>query len=517
MEENGIGHYPKFATFTTTKALNYKCDCERGRQIMDQIFVCQSGTCRSKGSDAALVEIEELANLVGNCTVKSTGCIGYCNQGPAVEAWSRNLWGSKVRKVFTKVNSINKSADIIKFCTGIDPPLENLPPEIEVRLSVIHLSKQREYFASTYQWNKALACGLTEGAINDTKLRVDFERIFGFAGYRNIELQELLTPTRCLQMPTSIEAYVLWTLRNIEVVSRHSAIFSFETKDLKRGTPHPRGRSRMPDPVTWHTTLLGEVGSNKEGPLPWIERDYTPISTALEWERGRCDILIKVYSDGQLSSWLNRRSNSHEGNDQPKFWLSKPLRTLSVPSLVPDDGIEFRPASLLLLLAGTGIVALPQILAHREPFRLLGIATPKYKQLNCPIDLIQSCREDDVLLLPQIKEYCKEGLKQHPQNRGLRHYKLLLTEGERGEDVRPPFHGRFDATDAVQYDDALKDVANAIILKTRLNEDIVADAIGGMELPCRVIVSGPDTFNDAARRFLDACGVDSSHVTILAA
>jgi hypothetical protein len=72
-------------------------------------------------------------------------------------------------------------------------------------------------------------------------------------------------------------------------------------------------------------------------------------------------------------------------------------------------------------------------------------------------------------------------------------------------------------TDAGHYDDLFKGIANAKIMKTRLNEDLVADAIGRMPLPCRVVVSGPDAFNDAARRFLDDCGVDSSHVTILAA
>lgn len=74
------------------------------------------------------------------------------------------------------------------------------------------------------------------------------------------------------------------------------------------------------------------VGRNEEGPLPWIERDYTPISTAKEWEQGRCrhcdacaciqvhshihtyayvymhgrvDILIKIYNDGAATSWLH--------------------------------------------------------------------------------------------------------------------------------------------------------------------------------------------------------------------
>ena len=189
--------------------------------------------------------------------MKSTGCIGYCSRGPAVEVWSRNIVvGKTTRKVYTKVNSMEKSASVIKMCTGVNPPLENLPPESEARLSVIRLSKQREYFTSTYQWNKALACGLTEESIKDMKLRVEFDRLLCFAGYRGVDLRELLPPARrCLPMPTKIEGYVPWTLSSIEVVSKHSAIFSFETKDVKRGTPHPRGRAKMPVPVTWHTTL----------------------------------------------------------------------------------------------------------------------------------------------------------------------------------------------------------------------------------------------------------------------
>ena len=68
--------------------------------------------------------------------------------------------------------------------------------------------------------------------------------------------------------------------------------------------------------MTWHTTLLAEVGPNDEGPLPWIERDYTPISSAKDWEAGRCDILIKVYPDGACTSWRYRAAPA-------RVWLSK--------------------------------------------------------------------------------------------------------------------------------------------------------------------------------------------------
>ena len=41
-------------------------------------------------------------------------------------------------------------------------------------------------------------------------------------------------------------------------------------------------------------TLLAEVGPNAEGPLPWVEREYTPVSSAKQWELGRCELLVKV-------------------------------------------------------------------------------------------------------------------------------------------------------------------------------------------------------------------------------
>ena len=310
--------------------------------------------------------------------------------------------------------------------------------------------------------------------------------------------------------------------------------------------------------VTWHVTMLGEIGANSEGrkfcccccrrrvhimcsilngfehitcsffshchnlslficiitALPWIERDYTPISSALEWERGRCAILIKMYNDGLLTNWLNE----HQKANGTHVWLSKPVRTLSVPSLIADDDDGFRPKSVLLLLAGTGIVALPQVMAHREPIRLLGISLPKYKQMACHVDLIQSCREDDILLLPEIKQYCIEGMRPHPRYSGLRNCTRLLTKEKKTdqEESLPPFNGIFK--DSIDYNTILKDApSNIKTVCSRLDKSIVEDAIGRLDYPYRIIVSGPDGYNNVARELLEECDVESKHVTILSA
>eukprot|EP00957_Ditylum_brightwellii_P149353 11374693-Ditylum_brightwellii.AAC.1 len=63
-----------------------------------------------------------------------------------------------------------------------------------------------------------------------------------------------------------------------------------------------------------------------------------------------------------------------------KVWLSKPIRTLSLPSLSSDEGgaDDFTPNSVLLILGGTGIVALPQIIAHKDPLRMCAVARMMY-------------------------------------------------------------------------------------------------------------------------------------------
>lgn len=493
------------------------------------IHVCQSSTCRSRGSDATLVEIEELASqLEDDCRVETTGCLGYCNRGPAVATLRK-----KTTKIHVRVNTFEKSRKVVEKATGKALP-ETLPPESELRLSQIRATKEREYLMETYQWNKALSSCLR--AIQEQKdqnknstrnLHHEVKNTLIKAGYPTTSPLDLIMPENdsplVEAMPDTIESYVPWTLSSVTVASKHSAIFSFETKDLKRGTPHPRGRGKLPKPVTWHITMLGQVGGNNEGPLPWIERDYTPISSALEWERGRCDILIKIYNHGHLTSWLNQWTSVDDSQPQEKkIWLSKPIPTLSVPSLIAPrqgtDADEGKPASILLLLAGTGIVALPQIMAHREPIRLLGISTPKRAQLRCPIDLIHSCRQDDILLWPEIKQYCVDGLRPHARFRGLRNYTLLLTNDCNSNSCDPPLKEKFIDITEDRIGEDLKDVQNMSLKKPqRLDKRIVNDALDRLIQPYRVIVSGPDGYNDAAREFLAECGVNASQMTILSA
>ena len=185
------------------------------------------------------------------------------------------------------------------------------------------------------------------------------------------------------------------------VVSKHSAVYRFISRDRKRGTPNPRGRGRSVWPKIWHTTLLATLGANAEGPLPWLERDYTPVSTSQEWEKGHCDLLVKIYRDGKATSWLSQQPIGG------KIWLSHPMRTVGVPSLVSElNEAAFSPASYLLILAGTGIVVAEQVLHHTQAGKCFGPSPA----IRSPIRLIHSCRSDDILMTSELLGWCSSGL-----------------------------------------------------------------------------------------------------------
>lgn len=290
----------------------------------------------------------------------------------------------------------------------------------------------------------------------------------------------------------------------------------------------------MPSPVTWHVTMLGEVGKNNdEGPLPWIERDYTPISGAWDWERGTVRILIKIYNGGQLTSWLHKRTkdiankspslleeNTDDVCNDVKIWLSKPLKTLSIPNLTSDMTDGFRPASILLFLAGTGVVALPQILACREPHRLLGISTPRKSQLLCPIDLIMSFREDDMLMLDEINEWCTQGTKSNPPKfQGIRNCTLFISDRKNsGSDQAVPFP-EFRLLNEKILNEMEKLNENITIRRSeRLDKKVVTASLEKLVEPSRVVLSGPDKYNQDVRQILEDCGFDvSKKLTVLSA
>lgn len=515
------------------------------------ILVCQAGTCRRNGSEAVLLEIEELVNAIDkpNCKVKASGCLGLCSLAPsAIISRRRSTFiNTKGRdeEVFTRLNSLEKSALVVEAATGQNPDTSN--PGLQLKLKPVRLLRATEEAMTIYRWNQALKSindQLNHYSKPDTvsmaKLNNKFQSILAKVGY-----QVLPSRNKIPSMPKEIDNYSLWSLSNVSIVSRCTAIFHFVSNDRKRGTPHPRGRGRPPpNPITWHTTMLAEVGWNEEGPLPWIERDYTPITSSKDWEAGICDLLIKIYDDGIATSWLyniainssipslslNSTSSSITSSNVtspialsslPRVWLSQPIKTLNVPGLTSSSrSVNMYPSSVLLLLAGTGVVALPQILCHRDPLNKLGMATHPRNQLNVPIDLVLSCRKNDILMIPEIIQFCQESqevsTEKTSSNKGLRHFTLLLTGESDASTEKNSFFGKPTGV----LDEriiALETLPNTEIQYSRLTKELLDKSLTRMPQPCRYIVSGPNAFNSSVREMLTMNNISNELITVLEA
>ena len=358
-----------------------------------------------------------------------------------------------------------------------------------------------------------------------------------------------------------VQDYARWRVHAVTPVSKHSAVYHFRSDDASRGTPIRKGRGgRTVWSKTWHTTLLAEVGEarNAEGPLPWIERDYTPISTAHEWEQGRCDILIKVYLEpaGLATEWLHHLSAAAmeaaatkvAGGDAAAggavdgtgaagagamVWLSKPMKTLHVPSLAADEKyINRKHASILLLVAGTGVVAVPQVgLAtpadglpshlHPSPSHLVFDLSPILGQVlhhahkaTCfggrsppvtqPVSVIYSCRSDDALLVPELAGFCRDG--------ALARCTLMVTASQ---PIAAPFPDVADVDVAA----AFSELGNAICVNARLSVETLRAELSLLAKPLRVVVSGPEGFNAACKTMLKQIDDDlgAEAVTVLSA
>jgi hypothetical protein len=124
-------------------------------------------------------------------------------------------------------------------------------------------------------------------------------------------------------------------------------------------------------------------------------------------------------------------------------------------------------------------------------------------------------REDDVLLLPQIAQWCRD-------DEGLRHCTLLLTPA--GRVVTGANAGAGAEVAALPFPEGpgadlaeIEALENACVIRSRLSPLVLAEAFGRMVKPCRTVVSGPGGFNSAAREMLLALVDDEDDITVLSA
>lgn len=142
-------------------------------------------------------------------------------------------------------------------------------------------------------------------------------------------------------------------------------------------------------------------------------REYTPISTASDWEAGKLDVLVKTYTDGQVSkkfAMLRQASPYTSAEEQPCWVLtSSPVLTLALPGLTemspemmamtnPDAEPQAPCTHLAMIVGGTGIAPALQIL--REVANPEGAFGPE-----CEGTLLYSSHTpEDVLCVDELRE-----------------------------------------------------------------------------------------------------------------
>ena len=134
-----------------------------------EVHVCQAGSCRRAGSEAVLLEIEELAKDLP-CAVHPSGCVGACSQAPNAIVVKR---GSD-ETLHTHIDDVEKSAAVVLQATGQAPSLDD--PGLRQRLTAARRMRVRKRAREENKWNLALA-GMAEQVAStaDPEDKVDLQ------------------------------------------------------------------------------------------------------------------------------------------------------------------------------------------------------------------------------------------------------------------------------------------------------------------------------------------------------
>jgi|Transcript_37222 hypothetical protein len=304
------------------------------------------------------------------------------------------------------------------------------------------------------------------------------------------------------------EEFAQWTLTKITPVSRHSAMYHFTSTDSSRGTPYTRGRGRTVWHKTWHTTLRAETAEGGH-----VERDFTPVSTWMDWDSGECDLLVHIDPSEPAAVCMHKQPLGSE------VLLSKPKKSLSVPSLVPDVNqyetlTEVEHKGILLVLGGTsGLPVVAQVMQHADPTACFGTKpAPRRVPLLSPVHLIYSCSHDDVLLTSELARWCAA---EHAIGPRLQRLVLAVSSPREDRDAAFP---QAEAEEAPGFKE-LETLDNVSILRgeSPLTSELLQTEMAAMLTlgRCRVVVSGPASFSVAVAEKLEAqCKVDPSAITI---
>lgn len=179
-----------------------------------------------------------------------------------------------------------------------------------------------------------------------------------------------------------------WKVTKITGVSFDSCIYHLENSPPAIPHPYPKD--------SWHVSV--HFGTT--------HREYTPISTASDWEKGRLDLLVKTYPEGIVSRKFATLQPWSVSKGACWVLVSPPHLTLTLPDAVDGkhrqttmDALGCIPPAthVCLIVGGTGVAPALQIL--REVADPKGAFGP-----NCHGTLLYSSRRQwDVLALNELR------------------------------------------------------------------------------------------------------------------
>lgn len=128
-------------------------------------------------------------------------------------------------------------------------------------------------------------------------------------------------------------------------------------------------------------------------------REYTPVSTAEDWEEGRLTLMVKTYASGTVSKhFATLRPASQNGDiDEQSCWVrvTAPVATLRLPLRGGGGAPDTR---LGVVAGGTGVAPALQLLRS-----VVDVGGPFGAHSTASL-LYSSCSRLDVLMLDELRE-----------------------------------------------------------------------------------------------------------------
>ena len=114
-----------------------------------KVYVCQAGSCRRAGSEAVLLEIEELIQGTKGVCVEASGCLGLCSQAPNAMTVTDTS-----ELMFTELRDLSSTVALVERVNGSIPRIDSTKM---TRLEKARRLRLRMRAREESKWNLALS------------------------------------------------------------------------------------------------------------------------------------------------------------------------------------------------------------------------------------------------------------------------------------------------------------------------------------------------------------------------